>query len=520
MLLPLRGALAALVASEKRDDLLSPQSRCAALQTTLKLANTQILNVTYIPGPTTVSTPGSCVSSAAVNNAPLCRVQFVTNTTSTSALHGEAWLPDVWYGRFLGLGNAQVGGCVDYTNLDYATSLHFAVISTDNGHDGLTGLPFLNHPEVINDFGFRSVHTEAILGKQIVQKYYSRAPAKSYYMGCSTGGRQGIQEALKYPNDFDGIVAGSPATDWNNLLGWAGMVSKAVGAPAGAASPSFLTTADWALVTAEALKQCDGLDGLVDGIINEPNDCKFDPTPLLCAGDKTATCLTAAQVTAVKNVFSPLRDSNGALMYPQYDIGAQADGLYSLILGGNFFSFTADWTRYAVKNVTSFDFTNYSLADIKQSIQINPGSTATWNGDLSAFRRRGGKLLTFHGRRDPLIPSSNSKRMYDMIAKTLKTPSLDDFYRLFLIPGMGHCTRGIDGGPTAFGQGQFPGTNRVNDTQHNILLALVDWVEKGKAPNTITGTSLTDLTMQKVHCRYPIEKSVWDGSQWVCKKCA
>nr|GAT44722.1 predicted protein [Mycena chlorophos] len=151
----------------------SAEERCLALKESMCLENTTILNVTYISGPTTVDTPGSCVSTTPVSEA-LCRVYFVTNTTSTSAVHAEAWLPDVWYGRFLGLGNAQVGGCIDYADLDYGASLSFATVGTDNGHDGNTGLPFLNHPEVINDFAWRAVHTEVVIGKQLVEAYYGR----------------------------------------------------------------------------------------------------------------------------------------------------------------------------------------------------------------------------------------------------------------------------------------------------------------------------------------------------------
>ncbi|KAF7325061.1 Carboxylic ester hydrolase [Mycena kentingensis (nom. inval.)] len=496
-------------------------AKCTALPTTLKLANTSIVGATYITASTNVSTPGSCVSVAPISSAPLCRLQFITNTSSSSSFYAEAWLPDVWFGRFLGTGNAQLGGCVDYTVMNDGLTNHFAIIGTNNGHDGPTGRPFLNNPEVVIDFAWRAVHLEAVLGKQIVQSYYGRAPVKSYFQGCSTGGRQGMQSALKFPADFDGIVAGAPATDWNNLQGWAGMLSHYAGAPIGASSPSFLSTADWALVSAEGLKQCDALDGLVDGIISDPMDCKFRTEALLCAGAKTTTCLTAAQVQTVKNVYAPLVDEKGKLLYPGYDIGAEADALAPLVIGGtSFFSFAADWQRYAILNVTDYDFTNFSVADVKRFDQINPGGIATFSGDMSAFRKRGGKLLTFHGRRDPLIASSNSARFYDLVAKTLKTPSIDDFYRYFPIPGMGHCTRGITGLPTAFGQGALVGTNRVNNTSHNVLLALVDWVEKGKAPDTLTGTSLTDLAVQRTYCRYP-QKSVWNAKKavWECEEC-
>jgi len=142
---------------------------------------------------------------------------------------------------------------------------------------------------------------------------------------------------------------------------------------------------------------------------------------------------------------------------------------------------------------------------------VNPGGIATFDGDMSAFRDRGGKFLTYHGRADEIIPSGISKRVYDLVARTLDTPSLDTFYRLFLVPGMGHCV----GGPGAGAFGQLGGQNARNESSHNALLALVDWVEDGRAPETITGTA--EEGAERVHCRYPM-RSVWDGEQFGCEK--
>ncbi|KAF7365752.1 Carboxylic ester hydrolase [Mycena venus] len=496
-----------------------PAARCLALKNTLQLENTTILDVAYVAAPTNVSATGSCQLYAPVTAAPLCRVYFVINSTATSAVHAEAWLPDTWYGRFLGLGNGGLNGCIDYVGLDYGTSLHFAAVSSDNGHDGNSGLPFLNHPEVINDFAYRAIHLEAVIGKQIVAAYYSASQIKSYYLGCSTGGRQGTQAALKFPEDFDGILAGAPATDFNSLTGWIGMLGHYVGETGPDSnttvdtSPKFITPELWSVVSAEILRQCDALDGVKDGIITEPDECNFRPEAIQCTANQTTGCLTPVQVEAVKNIYSPLFGLDGQLIYPRYSPGAEADPLASLIFGGNIWSPVADWERYAVLNVTEHDFTNFSLQDVELLRQVNPGGIATFDGNLSAFRDRGGKFLTYHGRRDPLISSTNSKRVYDLISRTLSLPLLDDFYRLFLIPGMGHCFGGL--GPTSFGQGRAPGTNPVNDSAHNILLALVDWVEDGVAPATIIGSDGNGT--ERTHCRYPM-RSVFNGTVFVCEK--
>ncbi|KAJ7249443.1 tannase and feruloyl esterase [Mycena rebaudengoi] len=493
---------------------LGQSAKCLALKQTLRLENTTVLNVAYVPAPAMVATrPGSCQASATVTSAPLCRVEFVINTTSTSAVHAEAWLPNTWFGRFMATGNGGLNGCIDYGALDYGASLHFATFGTNNGHDGASGLPFLNHPEVINDFAFRAIHVEAVIGKQMVQAYYGRPAAKSYYMGCSTGGRQGTQAALKFPEDFDGILAGAPATDFNHLQGWSGMLSHFLGAtsPNGAnsASPKFIPPALWSVVSAEILRQCDLDDGVADGIITEPDTCDFDPEPIQCTANKTTSCLTPIQVEALNNIYSPLMDGS-KLLYPRYSPGAEAAGATS-ILDGSFFSFTADWERYVILNITDHDFTNFGLADIALFDKVNAGRISTFDGDLSAFRNRGGKFLTYHGRRDPLIASTNSKRMYDLISSTLKLSTLDDFYRLFLIPGMGHCSGGL--GSPSFGQAGSS-TSAVNASTHNILLALVDWVEGGVAPRTIIGSGRNNTTT-RTHCRYPM-RSVLDGSVFVC----
>ncbi|KAJ7917031.1 tannase and feruloyl esterase [Mycena leptocephala] len=480
--------------------------KCLALKSNLNLENTTILDVAYLAGDTTVKPRGSCVNTAHVT-VPLCRVEFSTQTSAKSAVRAEAWLPDEWYGRFLGTGNGGLGGCILYQSLDYGSAMHFATVGSNNGHDGYTGLPFLGNEEVLNDFAFRSIHTEAVVGKQIVEAYYGRPHDKSYYLGCSTGGRQGTQTALKYPEDFDGIIAGASATNFNRLLHWSGMMARAIGAPHAASSPAFIPAKLWKLVAAEVLAQCDELDGVRDGIITEPDTCNFRPEALLCPSGSSSnkTCLTPPQVAALHKIYAPLYDA-GELLYSRSDPGSE--GLHlGAIFNGDFPPTLQEWLKYAVLNVTEYDFSEYGPAEGRLMDQVNPGGVATFEGNMSAFRDRGGKFISYHGRADPVIPSGNSKRLYDLIARTLRAPSLDAFYRLFLVPGMGHC----DGGPGAADIGQQLGG--TNASSHNLLLALVDWVEGGVAPETIVGTA--EDGAERVHCRYPM-RSIWDGEEFGC----
>jgi feruloyl esterase len=296
-------------------------------------------------------------------------------------------------------------------------------VGSNNGHDGLGGAAFLGHPEIVNDFAFRAIHVEAVVGKQIVEAYYGRPHSKSYYMGCSTGGRQGTQAALKFPADFDGILAGAPATDFNHLVHWTNMLAQYIGAPASESSPAFIPPRLWKTVEAEVMRQCDGIDGVLDGIITEPDACDFRPEVLLCPPDATLddACLTRPQVEALRKIYSPLYGIDNQLLYPRFDPGAIAmpRDLFSGdiperskvhtslcdMLSEHRLTRTQDWLQYAVLNDTEFDFSEYGLEHVVLMDEINPGGVATFEGDLSAFRDRGGKFLTYHGRIDQASPS-------------------------------------------------------------------------------------------------------------------
>ncbi|KAF7289851.1 Carboxylic ester hydrolase [Mycena indigotica] len=473
---------------------------CLSLQSRLHPPeNTTINRISYVAGGSTVPLADLCASSTIVD-VSVCRVEFVTQTSETSAVRAELWLPDEWHGRFLGLGNSGLSSCMDYAGLNYASTVHFAAIASNGGHDGGT-LHFLNRPEVINDFSFRAVHVEAVVGKHIVEAYYQRPHSKSYYLGCSTGGRQGTQAALKYPQDYDGIVAGAPALNFNHLIYWSGITARRL-------TSANIPLKTWQnLVSPEILKQCDGLDGVMDGIITEPDDCKFDPQVLLCREDNTAHCLTQLQVEVLRELYSPLV-VQGRLVCPRLDPGAESDPQSFSLLTGEAPYYTADWLRYAVFNDTEFDLQRLDEAHLRVIDHIDPGGISTFNGDLSAFRNRGGKFITYHGRMDPIVVSGNSKRFHELVSQTMGNP--DDFFRLFLIPGMGHCFGGP--GATKFGHhGLTPGRN---NSEHNILSAIVEWVEGGVAPSSFVGVG--DRGQTRRHCLYP-RQSVWNGSKFVCR---
>ncbi|KAJ7871715.1 tannase and feruloyl esterase [Mycena olivaceomarginata] len=440
---------------------------CLALKSSLNVENTTIIDVSYVPAGSKVATLGTCAERADVS-VSVCRVQFFTNTTTTSVVHGEAWLPDEWYGRFLGLGNGGLGGCIDYGGLDYGSSLNFATVGSNNGHDGWGGAVFLGHPEVLNDFAFRAIHVEAVVGKQIVDAYYGRPHSKSYYMGCSTGGRQGTQAGAQVSCGFRCTSA----------------------PPSRSPLPRSYRRDCGKTVEAEVMRQCDGIDGVLDGIITEPDACNFRPEALICHPEAALdTCLTRPQVEALRKIYSP------TLLYPRFDPGA-------IYMPGDLFSGdipqrSKDWLHYAVLNDTEFDFREYGHEHAVLMDEINPGGGGGVRWRPVCVPRPWGQ-----------VPHATPSAVYDLISRTLDMPSLDVFYRLFLIPGMGHCLYGP--GAARFGQYER-GTNAVNASSHNILLALVDWGRGrcGRGNRTrLSGRRRTGAT--RVHCRYP-QRSVWDA---------
>jgi feruloyl esterase len=309
--------------------------------------------------------------------------------------------------------------------------------------------------------------------------------------------------AQDFSEEFDGIVAGAPAVAFNNLTSWSGSFFRATGTNT---SDTFVTPPQWALVHADVLKQCDLLDGYADGILEYPPLCNYDPSGLQCTGSSNAsTCLTAKQVQTVKTVLSPVYNDKGDLVYPRLQPGAEILAAF-ILFAGTPFPYTTDWFRYAVYNDTTWNPTTLNGTDFDNAARINPGNIQTWKGDLSEAKKNS-KILHWHGAMDAIISSANSPRYYDHVSETmgLSSEELDDFYRFFTVSGTGHC----GGGDGAHVIGQ--GSNEVSsyDPKENILMAIVDWVENGNAPETIIGTKYVNDTQslgvefKRAHCKYP-----------------
>jgi feruloyl esterase len=416
-----------------------------------------------------------------------CRVAGVIAPTSDSEIRFELWLPLAtdWNGKFQGVGNGGFAGTINFGGLADAVKNKYATASTDTGHEGATteGTWALKHPEKIVDFGYRGIHETAVVAKDLIHAFYGEAPKRSYFNSCSNGGRQALMEAQRFPEDYDGILAGAPANYWTRLLAAGGSSQKALLAEA----PSYIPASKLPAIQAAVQEQCDALDGVKDGVIENPTACKFDTSVLLCKGADSDSCLTTHQLTALNTLQAGLVDGKGKQIYPALSPGGEAEK------GG-----WADWvTGTAPEKGTSFAFGtqffknfvydnpdwNYKTFDVDRDLKAADDKLAkvlnSTDPDLSAFAKRGGKLILYHGWADAAIPPTNAIHYYDSVVTRMGAAKAAEFVRLYMVPGMQHCGGG--NGPNYFGQLGTPNADRTR----NIDAALEAWVEQGTAPESI-----------------------------------
>jgi len=336
-----------------------------------------------------------------------------------------------------------------------------------------------------------------------LQAFYQERYTRSYFLGCSLGGRQGIKSAEKFPADFDGIIAGAPAVDFNNLVSWRARFYT-ITVPR--TSPNFIPVMAWKTwIHDEVLRQCDGIDHVEDGIIEDPALCKFDPSTLLCGHSGSSNCLNQEQVNQVKTIFSDYKYPNGQLIYPAMEPGSEINAVDRLYAGAPF-PYSDDWFKYVVFNNPGWNASTFDTAAAQAAESLNPGDIRTYPSSLSDFERRGGKLLMYHGQQDHQISAFNTNRFYENLRGARSYASMDEWVRFFRVSGMFHCNSGP--GAWVLGQGGNAAQSGIAyDAQHNVLSALVNWVENKIAPEFIQGTKfINDTAAQGVdftrrHCR-------------------
>ena len=419
----------------------------------------------------------------------------------------EVSLPAKWNGRFYMIGNGGFAG----DSLDAPTRVEqrnaalrvgFAFAQTNTGHDAAKepGASFvMSNPQKAIDYAYRAVHLTATTAKEITKEYYGRTASHAYWNSCSNGGRQGLIEAQRFPDDFDGVIAASP---WVNQTGFT--VGAIWNQKALTAAP--LTPAKLALVGEKVMEKCDAVDGLKDGLIGDPRKCAFDPAHDVpaCTGDDRPDCLTAAQAEAIAKVYSgPV--SKGKPFFPGYMPGSEAvvtnlfgggtgSGWLNVLVAARPGAKPADFNladgamRYLVPKPPQPDY-DYQSFDFDRDIhRLDYWSQQAdaKNPDLSKFRKRGGKLIMTYGWADPILQPMMGVNYYQQVVArdAEETPQ---FFRLFMAPGMGHCGGGI--GPD----------------RHDSVTAIVDWVEKGKAPDSILASRVVDKQVVRTRpwCPYP-----------------
>jgi hypothetical protein len=502
----------------------SAQKTCESL-TGMALANTTITSATSVAAGAFKPPAGPGVPAPSEPLPAFCRVAGVARPTSDSEIRFEVWMPATgWNGKYEQVGNGGFAGTIPLFSMAEPLLRGYATAGTDDGHAGATsGTWALGHPEKLKDFGYRAVHETSVDAKAIVQAFYGRDLARSYFVGCSDGGREALMEAQRYPHDFIGIVAGAPANDWTHLLAGAIWTEQALlNDPTSYVPPAKLPVLQNAAVAA-----CDSIDGVKDGIIADPRRCHFDPGVVQCKDADGPECLTAPQVTAVRKIYGgPKNPRTGEQISPGYSPGAEAvPANWRVWISGNgpgqptlqaFFgnTFYADM----VFDDPKWDFHTFNFdSDVKTADDKTASILNSTDPDLGKFKARGGKLIQYHGWGDAAIPPQDSvnyfERVQSVMGKTNREKDLGatgDFYRLFMVPGMSHCAGGL--GATSFGNAPVA----QHDPEHDVVAALDRWVEKSTAPEQIIATGFDGdpakgVAMTRLLCPYP-EDAVYKGS--------
>jgi feruloyl esterase len=408
-------------------------------------------------------------------------------------------MPDEWNRKFLMGGG---GGFVGQVQNQAATSVNagYATAGTDTGHSGgVTDARWaLNDLERQLNFGYLAVHRTAVVAKAIVRSYYGANETRSYFSGCSNGGRQALMEAQRYPDDFDGVVAGAPAADFTAIgAQFIKDMQVAFPDPRDVATPMFAPET-LKSIESQIVAKCDALDGAEDGLIEDPRACAIDVAAL--------TGVTAAQRAVLKTIYAETRNHDGVI-YPAQPVGGEGApaGWAAWITGVNpqllalqkapssRFAFGTEMFKYMIFNEPAWDYSKYALTNYAKDTALAATYLNATNPDLDAFKTKGRKLLLWHGWSDPALTALGSVKYYEQVRA--RDPKSADYFRMFMLPGVLHCGGG-------------PGPDTADWTT-----AIDEWVDQGKAPDRIIARKVTNgaVTRTRPLCAYP-QKAVYTGS--------
>jgi feruloyl esterase len=474
----------------------------------LKLANGQITSAVVVPAGAFAPAGAPAQGNAARQYAALpafCRVSATLTPTSDSDIKVEVWLPaSGWNGRFQAVGNGGWAGTISYPALAAAVSKGYASASTDTGH-ATPGATFaLNHPERLVDYGHRAVHEMTVHAKTVIGAFYGTQPAVSLWNGCSTGGRQGVIEASKYPADYDAIVAGATPVTSPRLHGARLQFSRMVHRSA----DSYIPAEKYPAIHEAALQACDALDGVKDGVIDSPQQCKFDPAVLACKGTDGPGCLTPAQVQTARTIYGPVKDpkTGATLSFPLLHPGSEL--VWATLGGPQPFGIAVEAFRYIAFGDPNWNPESFSpTADIDR-LESKAAGFEPPGANLTPFFSRGGKLLMYHGWADQQVAPLNSVTYFDAVLKASGNASAGRSIALYMVPGMGHCQGGA-------------GTDTFDK-----VAAMEEWIATGRAPAQIIASHQTAGTVDRTRplCPYPLVArykgtgSTDDAANFMCGK--
>ena len=417
-----------------------------------------------------------------------CRVVGFIKPVPESHIGFEVWLPpaEKWNGKFLTTGNPAFEGAIKYQGLAASLAQGYATASTDTGHIDPGHKWGMGQPEKLIDWAYRAVHETTVVAKHLIEEFYGRAPRYSYFEGCHNGGRQGLAEAQRYPDDYDGILAGDPAFYLTHLQPGSEFLSW-VALKGGVDAPGYISPSKYPVLNRAVLDVCDDLDGVKDGAIEDPTRCHFDPASIQCPGPEKESCLTAAQVHTARQLYAGATFVDGTQIYSGFEPGSEL--LWgAMIQGPEPLYINNDFFKYIVFENPEWDFRTFNLeVDTRRTDEHLGSLINSINPDLKAFEARGGKLIVYQSWNETWIPPRTITAYYNKVVETMgDSGETKNFFRLFVVPDMGMCP------------GTFPGV-------FNAMDALRKWTEEGIAPHHIQASYMDGPRVYKTRpvCAYP-----------------
>jgi feruloyl esterase len=470
---------------------------CESLSATA-LPNASITLATHMDAGAFPAPPGRGANAYKALPA-FCRVAATLTPTGDSSIRIEVWMPESgWNGKLQSVGNGAWAGTISYPAMATALAAGYAAASTDTGHEGNNAEFVIGHPEKVTDFAWRAVHEMTAESKALIGAYYGNPAKYSYWNGCSTGGRQALTEAQRFPNDYDGIIAGAPANYVTHLQGgqvWTSAITHKDEA-------AYIPAAKYPAIHAAALAQCDALDGVKDGVIENPTRCAFDPNVIQCKGADSPECLTAPQVEVARKTYSGVKN-----LFPGLEPGSEMG--WATLSGPKTMDLALDTYRLLLFQDPKWTYQSFDAQkDIAHADRTIGSVMNAIDPNLRPLFAHGGKLIQYHGWADPGIAPGNSVNYYKSVLEAMGGKAkVDSSYRLFMVPGMGHCAGG-DGTST-----------------FDMVRALDQWVTASKAPDRIPASKVVNGATVRTRplCPYPQTAahngsgSTDDASSFTCR---